>query len=410
MAASGSTVAVSVAGRLQRCSTKGSEQWARITALANREGVLNLGQGRPDGGGSQRARDALLDVLQHSSAEDLGNANQYSPVIGLPRLRQAVGRWTAVAQHLEYNPESEICITTSGTEALYCATQALINPGDHVIIFQPFFPWYLPHLQLAEANVEVLTLEPPDFALPLDRLKAAMTPDTKAIVINTPHNPTGRALTEAEGATVAQLCRDNDCLLITDEVYAHLLTERPHISLAALPGMRERTLVVGSASKLLALTGWRVAWVLGPAAMVKAIGGMHAYTTYAAPTPLQLAVAAAIESACDDQTDLKTEAALYDANYQALRAALERALKVQVHPRDGGYFLVAQIPDAARGVGFDYAVWLADHVGLACVPMGVFYGPTPPASAERLFRFTICKSAAYIQSAVAKLDAFAAQA
>ena len=299
--------------------------WAEVTALAQSPGVLDLGQGWPDFGASEVARRAAADAIVDSPDP---SANQYSVVPGRPELRSAIERYYRSTGTRE---PGEVLVTTSATEAIYVAIQALCDPGDEIVFLEPFFPWYISHVRAhGGVPIAVPMARSPDaddggFRLDLDALRAAFGPKTKAFLYNSPHNPTGAVFTPEEIAAVASLCAERDVVCVADEVYERCVFGDASVArMADAPGMRERTLTIGTSSKLLCLSGWRVGWIVGPPALVAAIRSLHSYTTYCAPTPLQLGVAAALESIADE-ADAATRERARDAASRADEEGGERA-------------------------------------------------------------------------------------
>ena len=299
--------------------------WAEVTALAQSPGVLDLGQGWPDFGASEVARRAAADAIVDSPDP---SANQYSVVPGRPELRSAIERYYRSTGTRE---PGEVLVTTSATEAIYVAIQALCDPGDEIVFLEPFFPWYISHVRAhGGVPIAVPMARSPDaddggFRLDLDALRAAFGPKTKAFLYNSPHKPTGAVFTPEEIAAVASLCAERDVVCVADEVYERCVFGDASVArMADAPGMRERTLTIGTSSKLLCLSGWRVGWIVGPPALVAAIRSLHSYTTYCAPTPLQLGVAAALESIADE-ADAATRERARDASSRAAEEGGERA-------------------------------------------------------------------------------------
>eukprot|EP00041_Stephanoeca_diplocostata_P010434 m.166070 g.166070 ORF g.166070 m.166070 type:complete len:298 (+) comp18146_c1_seq1:913-1806(+) len=294
---------------------------------------------------------------------------------------------------------------TSGTEALYAAIMAICDPGDEVVLFEPFFPWYLPCVRLAGAVAKTVTLKEPEFKIDPDALRAAFSSKTKMVVCNSPHNPTGHVLSHDELELIASLCKQHDVIAVFDEVYeTTLFSGAQHKRLCVVDGMAQRTLNIGSAGKIFNLTGWRIGWVTGPADLVAGCRAIHGYTTFSAATPLQAGIAAALDKESDGfYEDIS---AVFSANFAKLSAALQ-SLGYQVCCIDGevgGYFLVADISSSGMD-GMTFAKWLAKEKGVACVPLQVFYTPraNDPDWKCSLVRFAICKEPATIDTACAKL-------
>ncbi|CAM9461973.1 unnamed protein product, partial [Phaeothamnion confervicola] len=329
-----------VTSELENASGSG-ELWTELLELARKPGIVNLGQGFPDYEGSSVARRAAGEAM---TSPELTMLNQYSLPSGLNDLRNAIceyynrgldGRGPG-ATGLE---PANVLVTAGATEALYIAVAAIAGPGDEVVIvFDPCFPWYCPVVRMANATPKLVELKAPHFAPDIAAIEAAITPATKAILVNTPHNPCGHCLTAAELAGLAALAARHDLAVISDEVYENVTfgTVR-HLRIADAPGMFERTVTLCSASKLFSLTGWRVGWALAPAAIIRGLGVLHGAATYCAPTPLQHGIARAL--AVEDGA-FEGVPATIEENARVLAAALAaRGFAVAVP--DGGHFLVA---------------------------------------------------------------------
>eukprot|EP01062_Namystynia_karyoxenos_P073657 TRINITY_DN70474_c0_g1_i1.p1 TRINITY_DN70474_c0_g1~~TRINITY_DN70474_c0_g1_i1.p1 ORF type:complete len:444 (+),score=142.04 TRINITY_DN70474_c0_g1_i1:76-1332(+) len=384
----------------------GSVLWPKINALGAQEGVVNLGQGFPDFDSAPLARECATAALGDP------RKNQYAPVGGLPQLKQAVADLAArqFPDARRPDPATEVCVVTSGTEAIFAAMQALINEGDEVLLFEPAFPWYLPCIRMAGGVPVSVELRAPHFAIPpLEELKKYCSPRLKLVIFNTPHNPTGHVAGPRELQTVAQLCREHDLICLADEVYeacAFPGSGKRHRRIADEQGMGDRTLTMGGASKLLSLTGWRVGWVTGPADLITGLRAAQSYMTYSAPTPLQHGCAAAINSAVAPGGDLSFGGlgSRFEGNWRLLEAALT-GQGVSVCPAEGGYFLVADVSSTGLD-DWEYCQWLARERRVAAVPMTIFYSPPPqgaPQPRRTLVRFAICKQRAVIEEAARRL-------
>lgn len=334
-----------------------------------------------------------------------GPHNQYSTIGGLPSLNAAISRLYGHRYGLPVDPATEVVSTSSGTEALYCALQALIDPGDKVLLFEPFFPWYLPDVTLAGGEPIVVALQEPDYSLDRAAVTAAFAQKPKLVLCNSPHNPTGRVFTRDELQFIADLCVQHGTLALSDEAYETVVFPgHSLVRLADLPGMRERTLAMGTASKLLSLTGWRVGWITGPAPLVAAVRTIHSYVTFCPPTPLQVGVAAAIQALVDSpdaQQESEDVTSLLAGNATLLGDALRAMAGVKVFQPQGGYFLVADV----SGTGMDdfaFCRWLIEQRNINAVPMSVFYRPREGWIC-RTVRFAICKRRDTIERAVTAL-------
>mmetsp|Transcript_3608 Transcript_3608/g.5592 ORF Transcript_3608/g.5592 Transcript_3608/m.5592 type:complete len:400 (-) Transcript_3608:43-1242(-) len=377
----------------------GGKVWADIIKLSQGDNIVSdLGQGYPDFAGTLMARKHACETITNEERK-----NQYSPVKGTPRIVNALKElWNKGSSSEGSMVGTEnILVTTSGTEALNNAMQAMINPGDEVIVFEPYFPWYLPAIRMAEGLPVTVTLNGPSFGIDFDQLATKLSSKTKAVLFNTPHNPTGHVATREEIQKLSELCVKHDILCISDEVYDRFtFGQHEHHRIAELPGMAERTLTVGSASKMFSLTGWRVGWIYGPEDLVSAVSTCHGYNSYCAPTPLQEGIATALEDLCVEGSQVGAEieslSVNFCANARCLGAALED-IGVDSYAPDGGYFLVADVSKTGK-TDVEFCRWLAEEKGVICVPMSVFYASE--AKPNSLVRFAICKQPETIQTAV----------
>ncbi len=371
----------------------GTTIFTEMTALAKQTGSVNLGQGFPDTDGPP----AVLAAAQRAIA---GGLNQYPPLDGLPELRGAIAR-----QRLErYGQDAgEILVTAGATEAIAAALIGLCDPGDEVVVFEPYYDSYLANLAMADAVRRPVQLFPSGstFAFDPEKLRHAITPRTKLLLLNTPHNPTGKVFTRPEMELIARLCVEHDLIAVTDEVYEYLIYDGlSHIPLATLPGMAERTLTISSAGKTFSATGWKIGWACGPANLVSAARKAKQFLTFAGGTPLQAAVAVGLDE------ELGWVAALRDDLQQRrdrLRAALQ-AMGASVYPCEGTYFL--QID--ARSLGYDDGVKLchdlAHKAGVVAIPAQVFFDDID--TGRRYVRFAFCKSDAVLDEGIRRLSKF----
>ncbi|MFD2418361.1 pyridoxal phosphate-dependent aminotransferase [Amycolatopsis pigmentata] len=370
-----------------------STVFAEMTALAVRTGAVNLGQGFPDTDGPAGMLDAANQALY-------GGANQYPPGPGRPELRAAVARHRA-RYGLEYDPDTEILVTAGATEGIAAALLALVEPGDEVIVVEPYYDSYAAAVAMAGAQRRVVPLvegEGGRFALDLDGLRAAAGPRTRAILVNSPHNPTGTVFTAAELAAVAELCVAEDLIAITDEVYEHLVfDDAVHLPLAGFPGMRERTVSISSAGKTFNCTGWKIGWVCATPELVGAVKATKQFMTFVSGGPLQPAVAHALDHELDWVAGLRTA---LETKRDRLSAGLSEA-GFAVRPTAGTYFVCADV----RPLGFTDAAELAwqlpERVGVAAVPVNVF--TDHPAEWRHLLRFAFCKTDEVLDEAITRL-------
>ena len=371
----------------------GTTIFTEMTALAKRTGAVNLGQGFPDTDGPP----AVLAAAQKAIATGL---NQYPPLDGLPELREAIvdTRREHYGQELE-----EVLVTAGATEALAAALIALCEPGDEVVVFEPYYDSYLANLAMAGAVRRPVQLRPMGdaFGFDPDELRAAITPRAKLLLLNTPHNPTGKVFTRAELEFVAGLCREHDLIAVTDEVYEHLIySGAQHIPLATLPGMAERTLTISSAGKTFSVTGWKVGWACGPAPLVSATRKAKQFLTFAGGTPFHSAVAHGLRHEMGWVSALRDD---LQSRRDRLRAGLQ-ACGARTFPCEGTYFL--QID--ARSLGYDDGVELchvlAHKAGVVAIPAQVFFDDE--AAGRRYVRFAFCKSDAVLDEAIQRLSSF----
>ncbi|TSA86801.1 aminotransferase class I/II-fold pyridoxal phosphate-dependent enzyme [Deinococcus detaillensis] len=363
-----------------RTSLSAESIFSRMSRLALQHGAINLGQGFP----SNPPPTFLLEAARQA----VGTVDQYSPPIGLPLLREAV------AQDLKVKAE-QVVITCGATEAMLALAQTLYGAGDEVIAFEPVFDIYVPQTEIVGAKfVGVpMVLGAAGWELDIDALRQAITPRTKALIINSPFNPTGSIFTRAELQAVVDLARQHDFWLISDEVYDELYyAERP-ISLRTLAP--ERTFTVGSAGKRLEATGWRIGWIITPEGLASEVAGLHQWTTFCAPAPLQAAVASALIEARENGFYDQLRAS-YEARMQSLAAGL-RQLGAEVFTPQGTYFLTARLPNVNTEE-------LVIGGGVAVIPMSAFYRqhPAPPY----MMRFAFCKKEDEIQEALRRLKTF----
>ncbi|GLY63799.1 pyridoxal phosphate-dependent aminotransferase [Amycolatopsis taiwanensis] len=371
--------------------------FAEMTALAVRTEAVNLGQGFPDTDGPAGMLDAAQKALY-------GGQNQYPPGPGRPELRAAVARHRT-RYGLEYDPDTEILITAGATEAITAALLALVEPGDEVIVIEPYYDSYAAAVAMSGATRRVVALvEGADgrFAPDLAGLRAAIGPRTRAILVNSPHNPTGTVFTRDELAAIAELCVEHDLIAITDEVYEHLVfDDAEHLPLATFPGMRERTVSVSSAGKTFNCTGWKIGWVCSTPELVAAVKATKQFMTFVSGGPLQPAVAHALDHELDWVAGLR---ASLEAKRDRLSAGLAEA-GFAVRPSAGTYFVCADV----RPLGFADATELAwrlpTQVGVAAVPVNAF--TDHPIGWKHLLRFAFCKRDEVLDEAITRLHKLA---
>ncbi|MFH8380099.1 pyridoxal phosphate-dependent aminotransferase [Kitasatospora sp. NPDC018058] len=376
----------------RRLAGMGTTIFAEMSALATATGSINLGQGFPDTDGPEEVREAAVRALRE------GRGNQYPPGPGIPELRQAVAEHQQRFHGLSYDPDAEVLVTAGATEAIAAALLALLEPGDEVIALEPFYDSYAACIAMAGATRVPLTLRAPSFRPDLDELRALITPRTRLLLINTPHNPTGTVLTAEELAGIAALAVEHDLLVVTDEVYEHLVFGTVHHPIAALPGMRERTVTISSAGKTFSFTGWKVGWVTASPALVSAVRTAKQYLTYVSAGPFQYAVAEALR--------------LPDSYFNTFRADLLRkrdlladglsAAGFRVFTPEGTYFITTDITPLGEKDGIEFCRALPERCGVVAIPNAVFYDNTD--AGRSLVRFTFCKKDEVLAEAVTRLQ------
>ncbi|TSD96606.1 pyridoxal phosphate-dependent aminotransferase [Skermania sp. ID1734] len=366
--------------------------FAEMTELAVAHNAVNLGQGFPDTDGPAQ----MLEVARQAIADGL---NQYPPGSGMPVLREAISRDRARRYGREYDPDSQVLVTVGATEAISAALLGLVEAGDEVVLIEPYYDSYAAAVAMAGAQRRTARLvrDGDGFALDHDSLRAAITPRTRMLVLNSPHNPTGAVLSATDIETVAALAIEHDLVVLSDEVYEHLVFDgHQHHSVSMLPGMFERTIVVSSAAKTFSVTGWKTGWALGPADLIAAVRTAKQFMTFVAGGPFQPAVAYALDN---EQQWIADSRKQLQANRDLLTAAL-RGHGLDVHRSDGTYFLCADIV-AASADGLEFCRWLPQHIGVAAVPVSVF--TDNPGPWKSLVRFAFCKQEHVLTEAVRRL-------
>ena len=371
----------------------GTTVFAEMTALAQEHGAINLAQGFPDFEGPPEIVEAAVRALRSGD-------NQYARSRGHPPLVQAIADMQKAYYGMEYDPMSEVVVFSGATEGIASSLLGLLNPGDEIILFEPFYDSYPPCLALAGATPRFLTLRFPDFALDGDALRTLVNDRTRMIVLNTPMNPTGKVFREEELEIIASVCREHDLLALTDEVYEHLTFDGArHVPLASLPGMRERTLTLSSAGKTYSFTGWKIGWGTGPAAMIDGAQAAHQFLTYAIPTPLQNAVAFALREY--RESFLAEFQAEYLARRDFLVSVLEEAGFEVAIPK-GTYFILVDFTHVFEGDDWEFARWITLEHGVAALPPSSFYH-SDVAEGRKLARFAFCKKMETLQAAAERL-------
>jgi len=374
-----------------RLSGFGTTIFTEMTRLAIRHGAINLSQGFPDFDGPEFAREAAVAAIR-------AGHGQYARMTGIPELNRALSEKLRRDRGLEYAPDEEITVTSGATEAIFASIQAICEPGDEVVLFEPFYDSYAASVRMAGAVPRAVELEPPDWSYDSGALRRAFSARTRAVLLNTPHNPTGKVFSRSELEAIAALCREADAVCITDEVYEHLVYDGEHVSMAALPGMRERTIAISSFGKTFSLTGWKVGWAAACPELTAAVRAAHQFITFATATPLQHGAAAALAQAGDEYYDELLAA--YRERRDYLCGELSR-IGFFVRPPAGAYFAAADF----RAFGFDddraFVRHLIEQVGVAAIPPSVFYAD--PDRRRPWVRFAFCKKMETLEKAVERL-------
>jgi N-succinyldiaminopimelate aminotransferase len=376
----------------ERLQDFGTTIFTQMSALAVETNSVNLGQGFPDTDGPAEVAEAARQAIADGH-------NQYPPLPGIAPLREAVAEHRRRFRGQDFDPDGEVLITAGATEALAAAMLALTGPGDEVVTFEPYYDSYAAGIALSGATRRVVTLRAPDWSFDPDELRAAFTPATKALLLNTPHNPTGKVFGRDEMTLIAELCCEHGVVAITDEVYEHLVFDGEHIALATLPGMAERTLTVSSAGKIFSFTGWKIGWACGPADLVAAVRTAKQFLTFVSGAPFQHAVAVGLRLG-DDFFDGYT--AEMRAKRDRLCAGLAEAGLDVLEPQ-GTYFASCDIRSIGETNGIDFCMALPERAGVVAVPTMVFYDDEEAGAP--IIRFAFCKKDEVLDEAVHRLKA-----
>jgi len=386
----------------------GSSIFSEMTRLANQHNAVNLSQGFPDFDGPAQAKAAAIAAIE-------AGHSQYARMIGVPVLNAAIAqRWKSEG-HPEINPETQITVTTGCSEGIMNSLMGLLNPGDEVIVFEPYFDFYTAGAAMAGATCRFVTLHPPrdgaarglagpgEFWFDPQTLERAFTPRTKAIIVNTPHNPTGKVFSSAELEFITGLCLRHNVVAISDEVYDQLVFDGPHrhISIASLPGMADLSITLNSLGKTFSLTGWKIGWAIACPALTAAVRACHQFVTFSSATPLQHGAAAVIADPAPYAAQMRL---LFAANRDRLAQALS-AQGLTVFPSYSTYFLMADHSSLGFGDDRAFVTHLIEKVGVAAIPPSVFYHNQELG--RPLVRFAFCKKASTIDLAIERLKSLA---
>ncbi len=365
--------------------------FSEMSALAVRTGALNLGQGFPD-------RDGPASVVEAAVTAMRAGRNQYAPGIGVPELREAVAAHQARHYGIDLDPARQVLVTTGATEGIAAALLALVNPGDEVVVLEPFYDSYTACIQMAGGVRRPVTLRAPDFRLDLDELRAAVTERTTVLLLNSPHNPTGTVLTPAELEAVADVAREHDLVVVTDEVYEHLVfDDHEHVPLQTLPGMFERTVALSSAGKTFSFTGWKIGWATGPDPLVRAVEAAKQWLTFSSGAPLQPAIAYALESESEYYAGLAKE---LQTKRDGLCEGLSR-LEMDVYVPEGTYFVTTDVRRYGYRDGLEFCKALPGKAGVVAIPSQVFYDDAEEG--RHKVRWAFCKEQEVLDEGIRRL-------
>jgi N-succinyldiaminopimelate aminotransferase len=368
----------------------GTTIFTEMTRLAQERAAVNLAQGFPDFDGPEFVKEAAIAAVREGRG-------QYARMSGIPEIHQALAAKYRRDYGLEYTPDTELTVTSGATEAIFSAIQGICSPGDEILLFEPYYDSYKPSIAMASAVARVVTLEAPDWSFDREQIRQAITSRTKAMLVNTPHNPTGKVFSKEELEFLAGLCREHDLFCITDEVYEHLVYEGRHVPMATLPGMRERTITISSFGKTFSLTGWKIGWAAAPSELTAAVRAAHQFITFATATPLQYGATKAVLAGPEYYERLTAD---YRARRDYLTGELSR-IGFRVRPPSGTYFVCADF----TGFGFEddvaFCRHLVEDVGVAAIPPSFFYDNKEHARGYA--RFAFCKREATLREAVARM-------
>ncbi len=370
--------------------------FAEMSALAARTGAINLGQGFPDTDGPAELVEAAVAALR-------AGPNQYPPGAGVPELRAAISAHQRAFYGLEYDPETEVLVTTGATEAIAASLLALCDPGDEVVMFEPFYDAYAACTALAGARPSVVTLRPPDWSVDPEQLAAAVTPRSRVLMVNSPHNPTGKVFDRQELAAIARCCVEHDLIAVTDEVYEHLIFEGAHRPLAGFPGMADRTISISSAGKTFSFTGWKVGWACAPAPLLAAVRGVKQFLTYVSGGPFQYAVAEALGSG--DRYFADIARALGEARDLFCDGLAD--IGFVVHRPAATYFVTTDIGPLGPDDAMAFCLALPARCGVVAVPVSPFFSDPASPEGRTLVRWAFSKRPEVLAEALSRLKVLA---
>lgn len=380
----------------QRVAGFGTTVFVEINNLARQHNAVNLGQGAPDFDGPPEVLAAAVEAVNSA-------LNQYAPGIGMPAVREAIAKHSERFYGQKLNPDTEVLVTTGATEGVFAAILGLTDPGDEAIVFEPVYDTYVPNMVMAGVTPRYVPLCGDNWEFDPDELAKAFNSRTRAIIVNTPHNPTGKVFSRDELRAIAELCQKHNVIAITDEVYEHILYDDAlHTRLATLPGMHERTLTISSLGKTFSVTGWKIGWAIGSAPLVNAVNQAHQFITYAVASPLQAAAAAALNLPFNFFENLQS-------SYQSRRDRMVDVLQktgFKVFRPAGSYFVMIDwrgVAPAHVQDDMQFAEWLIREIGVACIPASPFYQESDKHLGKHFARFAVCKKDETLAAAAERL-------
>ncbi len=369
--------------------------FSTMTKLAIDHQAINLSQGFPDFDGPKWVIDLAKNAMEQGNLENTVGKNQYAPSLGILPLREAISNNYERFYGLNYDPSTEIVVTNGATEAIFCTCMALLNPGDEVIVFEPFYDSYLASLQMAGAKIVPVTLKAPSFSFSVEELKLAVNSKTKMIILNNPHNPTGKVFSPKEIKTIAELAVKFDFYILSDEVYEFLTYDVNHTPTASFSELYNRTITISSTGKTFGLTGWKIGWAMGPKEVIKAIHLVHQFTTFSVAHPLQVAMAQALKQMDNYLVEFKKE---YRKKRDYLVSGLQAAGFNVLNP-NGTYFIMAILNENENDIEFCRKLILTKKV--AAIPTSAFY--LKSNEGNKMIRFCFAKKEETLRAAIAQL-------
>jgi len=362
-----------------------------MSRLAAKHDAVNLGQGFPNFDGPEFVKRAAIDAIN-------AGHDQYARMFGIPQLNRAIADRFTGDTGLAIDSETQVTVTSGCTEAIAATLLGLVNPGDEVILFEPYYDSYRACVAMAGASAKFVTLRPPDFAVDEEQLRRAFSSKTRAVLVNTPHNPTGKVFSRDELELIASLCREHDAIVLSDEVYERLVFKGEHISIVAVEGMQERSVTLSSLGKTFSLTGWKIGWAIASPELTAGIRAAHQFLTFATATPLQHGAVAALRA---PDSYYEQFVAGYRAKRDLLVEGLAR-LGFTVFPPDGTYFVMVDHTPFGFDSDIAFCRHLIEHVGVAAIPTSVFYHD--PADGRSLVRFAFCKTEPTLREALSRMS------